>query len=156
VTLHDAVPLHERVLQVSLVQAIGVPAQEPAVQVSLNVHACPSLHPVPVRSWVWHCPVEVLHEFTAQGFVDAGQLTVIAKVVSLGTSLVSLQKPSPFTLFTQRLNENVPQLLLAGVYVNGNETTPPEFGRGAACMISVLPFDVPKHGNPSDGAQACS
>jgi hypothetical protein len=74
----------------------------------------------------------------------------------MGTSFVSPHDESPFTLFAQTLKVNVPQLPPTGVYVNGNDTTPPEFALGAACITSVLLFDVPLHGKASTGPHACS
>jgi hypothetical protein len=49
VTAQVGVPLHDRVLQVSLVHVIGVPVQVPALQVSVWVHAMPSLQAAVVK-----------------------------------------------------------------------------------------------------------
>jgi hypothetical protein len=53
-----------------------VPAQTPLVQLSLSVHALPSLQLVP--SWtagLEHCPFEGLHTPTAWHWSDAVQVT---------------------------------------------------------------------------------
>jgi hypothetical protein len=59
------------------------------------------------------------------GFVGCGQLTWMDSVLSFGTSCVSPQLASPFTLFTQTLKPKVPQAPLTGVYVKGNEKPEP-------------------------------
>jgi hypothetical protein len=62
VTVHDDVPLHVRVLHVSLVHVMFVPAQTAAAEhTSLYVHALPSLHAAPVAIGFEHTPVAGLH-----------------------------------------------------------------------------------------------
>lgn len=80
VTVHVDVPLHARVLQVSLAHVTVVPAQTPAVHLSPYVQAMPSLHavvsgavgfvqaPVPMThtpaTWHWSLGVQALVQQT--------------------------------------------------------------------------------------------
>jgi hypothetical protein len=60
-SVHVAVPLHVRVMHVVLVQVTVVPAQLPALHVSVCVHAFPSSQRVTVR----HCqlPPSFVHVY---------------------------------------------------------------------------------------------
>lgn len=107
-----------------------VPPQLPAVQVSLNVQALPSLQVPPVMFWSTHLPVLVLQVLAWHGFVGCGQFTWMEKLLSFGTSCASPQLASPFTLFTQTVKPKLPQAPLTGVYVNGKLKLEPDSSSG--------------------------